>query len=460
MNPFLNPIFLLRIARSYLSDVNRIWHLDNEKLKKYQDKALRKMVNYAYNVPLYHKKYKEHGIHPNNVKGIEDIEKLPFITKNDLRENFPNGIIPQGFDKENNFVISTSGSTGKPVFVYLDLLSAIKSLEGFARELKAYGGNWRKSKVLLVIDLSPGSAEHTFFTRSTIPFLRTFSSLKNIKYLHMGEKPEDLIKKINEFQPEFIGSDPNILRQLAYLKNNGYGEDITPNYIFSSGSMLDSYTKRYVENAFNVKVLETYGTTEGGPIAFECLEGGYHVHSDFVYLEILDKEKYPAPYNTPGNTVITKLYGGGTPILRYTGIDDLATPIEKACRCGITSQMIKNIEGRSTELIILPNGKTLSPLTVTGIPAKTMEDFDSYKIKQFQIIQHKIDELEILIVIDDKRRNTGVPLQKLLQELQKRFSEKIGTDINIKVTETKEIQKDPRYLREKVVISKVKQQKN
>jgi len=456
----MNPIFLLRVLRSYLSDIDRIWRFSNEQLKAYQDKALRKIIKYAYTVPLYRDKYRYHGIRPSDIKGIDDISKLPFITKDDLRSYFPDGIIPNNFNKKHSFLVSTSGSTGKPVFVYYDMFSAIKSLEGFARELKAYGGDWRKSKILLVIDLSPGSAENVFFTKSTIPFLKKFVSLKNIKYLHMGEKPEDLIKKINEFQPEFLGSDPNILRQIAYLKNNGYGKDITPCYIFSSGSMLDSYTKRYVENAFNVKLLETYGTTEGGPIAFECLEGGYHVHSDFIYLEILNDNKHTIPHNTPGHTIITKLYGGGTPIIRYTGIDDIATQIEKTCSCGIMSQMIKNIEGRATELIILPNGKTLSPLTLTGIPAKTMEDFNSYKIKQFQIIQHKIDELEILIVIDAKQRNIGISTQKLLQELKKRFSVKMGTDINITVKETKEIQKDSGYLQEKIVISKVKRSTN
>jgi len=109
MNPFTNPIFLLRIAKSYLSDVDRIWHIDSKKLKQYQDKAFRRIVKYAYTVPLYHEKYKKAGIHPNDIKGIGDIEKLPFITKDDLRENYPDRIIPKGFDTEHNFLLSTSG---------------------------------------------------------------------------------------------------------------------------------------------------------------------------------------------------------------------------------------------------------------------------------------------------------------------------------------------------------------
>lgn len=456
MNPFHNPVFLLRIAKSYLSDIDRIWRFDQEKLKKFQDKIFRSIVSYAYTVPLYNKKYKACGVHPDDIKGIDDIYKLPFISKKDLREHFPEEIIPKGFNKKYAQCISTSGSTGKPVFIYLDKHASIKCLLAFARELKAYGGNWKKSRTVLIIDTGPGSVEHAMFANSAVPFLKKFMSLKNIKYLHIGRKPEELINELNGFNPEYIGSDPNMLRQLAYLKNSGLGEDIHPQFVFSGGSMLDSSTKNYIKNAFNATVLDVYGTTEGGPLAFQCMKGNYHVNSDFVYLEFLDDENNPVPNNTPGHLVTTKLYGGGTPIIRYTGIDDIVTPIEKNCTCGITTHMIKQIEGRSTDLISLPNGKTLSPLTLTGIPAKTMENFNSYKIKQFQIIQHKKDQIEVLIVIDDKLRNVGIPVETLLKELQKRFTQKIGSGVAITVNETDGIQKDVRSDYVKVVISKVK----
>ena len=457
MNPFYNPAFLLRIARSYLSDIKRIWHIDIEALQRYQDKAIRKMVRYAYTVPLYNRKYKEHGVHPSDIKGRKDIKKLPFISKNDLKEHYPDDIIPKRFDKKHALLVSTSGSTGKPVFVYLDKFSSIRSLIGFARELKVYGGHWKKSRSALIIDMEPGSVEEAWFASSAVPLLKRFMSLQNISYLHIGNKPENIMKELDKFNPEFIGSDPNMLRQLAYLKNEGKGKDVNPIRLFSGGTILDSYTRKYIEKAFDAQVMDAYGTTEGGPLAFECLKGNYHVHSDFVYLEFLDDENEPVPYNTPGHIVITKLYGGGTPIIRYTGIDDVATPIEKQCDCGITTEMIKQIEGRATDLIVLPSGKTLSPLTMTGIPAKTMEEFGSYKIKQFQIYQHSIDVVDIYIVIEEEQRNVGVPVKQLLDELQKRFSEKIGQGIKVTVKEVKtvkQVRPDSR-IPAPVVISKV-----
>ncbi|MCK4364546.1 MAG: phenylacetate--CoA ligase family protein [Thermoplasmatales archaeon] len=457
MTTIYNPIVLSKVAISYLFDVNRIWKSNEKELRKYRDKAFRKIVKFAYNsVPLYHEKYKAAGVHPNEIKGTKDIKKLPFVTKNNLREYFPDGIIPKGFDKKNGFLMSTSGATGKPIFVYCDVLSAIKRLELLIRELKAYGGNWKKSKIALIIDLNPGSVESTVLAESTMPLIKNFISLDNLRYLSFNEKTEILIKKIDEFSPEFLGSDPNILRELALLKNEGCGQNIQPNYIISSGAFLDSYTKNYVEKAFETRVLDVYGSTEAGSLAFECLKGNYHVHSDFVFLEILDEEKNPVKSGKSGNLVVTTLYGRGTPIIRYTGNEDFLTSVEQKCDCGIKTEIIKKIEGRTTDMIILPNGKMLSPLTLTGIPGKIMEKNKTCKIKQFQIIQHKLDEIELKIIIDEKLRNIGITVHDLKKELKNEFSKKIGDDIKIFVNESDEIRTDKGTNKVKVVISKIK----
>lgn len=457
MSKIVNPKFLYNLAKNYLSDINRLWDFNEEQLRKYQDKQLRKIVRYAYNVPLYHDKYKKQGIYPNDIKGINDLKKLPFITKDDLRNNYPKNIIPTNFKEKDGFTISTSGSTGKPVFIYIDRFAAIKSLLAFIRVLKAFGGNWKNTKSCLIIDIEPGSAENAFFSESLMPFAKKFISMDHVKYLHLGEKPEKIMKELDDFQPEFLATDPNMLRQLAYLKQNGFGKKVTPEFIGSGGSTLDEYTRNYVENAFKTRVFDIYGTTEGGPIGFECREEKiFHIHSDYVHMEILDENNQPVEYNKPGHTVITKLYGKGTPIIRYTGIDDIVIPVDTKTSCGITSQLIKQVEGRTSELIYLPNGKTLSPLSITGIPAKVMEHFKSYKIKQFQIVQLDLDEIEILIVIDEKLRNKGVTTKDLIKELQKRFKEKIGKEVNLRVTETDNIQKDSRTNQIKVIISKIK----
>lgn len=458
MNSFMNPAFLINIAKNYLSDINRIWNFNSEQLKKYQDKSFRKIVKYAYTVPLYNKKYKECNIRPDDIKGIDDIDKLPIITKDDLKRNYPNNITPKGIDKKNYFVLSTSGSTGSPVFFYYDRLALIKALGGYVRALNTYGKSWYKSRIALLVDVKPGSIDHAVFKASVIPFLEKFVSLKNIKLLHVGEKDEDLLKELNDFNPEFIGSDPAMLRKIASLKNEGLGKNINPSNMSSSGAMLDKYTKQYVEKAFGTKLYNMYGSTESGLLAFECLKSSnLHVNGDFVYMEFLDDKNKPVSYGKPGHVVITRLFGQGTPIVRYSGLGDMVIPIENKGDCSISSQMIEHIEGRTAELIVLPNGKKIAPFEFTDIPAAVMQKLNTYKIKQFQIIQHKVDEIEVLIVIEDRLRNTGPSVEKILKEIKKLFIEKTDELANITINEVDELEKDVRSDYVKLLISKVEQ---
>ncbi|RLF49225.1 MAG: hypothetical protein DRN10_01105, partial [Thermoplasmata archaeon] len=81
MTSLMNPVIIYHLLKGYFVDTDRVWRDDAGKIKAFKDKQFRKIVRYAYDVPVYRKKYKEAGIHPDDIKGIEDIKKLPFITK-------------------------------------------------------------------------------------------------------------------------------------------------------------------------------------------------------------------------------------------------------------------------------------------------------------------------------------------------------------------------------------------
>jgi len=452
-----NPFFLGKIAKHYFYDANLVWTMNEKQMRTYQDKLLRRIVKYAYTVPAYHEKYKKHGIHPSDIKGIKDIRKLPLITKSDLMDNFPDGIIPANFNKEDGFLESTSGSTGKPVSVYSDFFSAVKSLMFFQRVLKAYGGSWKKSKIALVVDLDPGTEENVVFTKSATPFLKKFVDLNNLRYIHIDKKTEEIMQELDDFKPDFLGSDPGMFKKLASLKNDGKGKNVEPKYLVSSSAVLDNYNRKYVEKAFNAKIMDTYGATETGPMTFQCVENEYyHVNPDYVFLEFLDESEKPVDYGKIGQIVATKLYGKGTPIIRYIGLDDLAAPIDESCTCGVKTQLMGQIEGRRFDSIVLSNGKMLTPLSLTTIPRAIMDRYQLYKIKQFQIIQHKIDEIEILVVIDERLRNVGPSVKKLSEEIKKEFSKIVGADVRIAVNEVKDIENQGKADKVKVVISNVK----
>ena len=461
MSSFRNPIFLYKIAKCHVTDTKRIWTCNEGQLKKLQDKAIKRIVKYANTVPLYQKKFKEYGIKPEDIKGIQDITKLPIISKDDLRAHYPDEIIPKNFDKKDAFLLSTSGSTGEPVFMYYDRFTAIKILEGYVRALKAFGGDWRKSRIALIVDIKPGSIEHAAFTDCIPSSFKKLLSLKNQKIIYVGEKTEKILDELDRFNPDFIGSDPIMVKKLADLKSKGFGRNVNPKAMSCSGSILDKYSKDFVEKTFGCKLYNIYATTETGVIAFECKNNKhYHVNSDFVYVEYVDNDNNLLPPGKKGNIVVTRLFGNGTPIIRYSGLGDVVKPIVGECGCGIEfCQMIEYIEGRSMEMIILPDGSELAPFDVTTIPATVMNRLNSFKIKQFQIIQHKTNYIEVLIVIDEKQRKQGPSVEKIKQEIKKEFLEKTGDKVKTEVNEVDEIEKDIRTDHVKLLISKVKRKK-
>lgn len=327
----------------------------------------------------------------------------------------------------------------------------------FQRVLKAYGGSWKKSKIALVVDLDPGTEENVVFTKSATPFLKKFVDLNNLRYIHIDKKTEEIMQELDDFKPDFLGSDPGMFKKLASLKNDGKGKNVEPKYLVSSSAVLDNYNRKYVEKAFNAKIMDTYGATETGPMTFQCVENEYyHVNPDYVFLEFLDESEKPVDYGKIGQIVATKLYGKGTPIIRYIGLDDLAAPIDESCTCGVKTQLMGQIEGRRFDSIVLSNGKMLTPLSLTTIPRAIMDRYQLYKIKQFQIIQHKIDEIEILVVIDERLRNVGPSVKKLSEEIKKEFSKIVGADVRIAVNEVKDIENQGKADKVKVVISNVK----
>ena len=421
MNSFLNPITIARVAKYYISDIDRLFE-NEEKIEKYRQKCFKKIIKYAMEVPLYREKYR--GIDINSIN-LENISSLPILKKDDIRKNFDK-IIPQKGKKYS--IVSTSGSTGKPVSIYVDFYTIIKALMGFLRELREYDINWMKDKMSIIADLSPDAIEE-FYLRRCLPF-----KLKNLQILHVGEDVEKMAEKIEKFNPKFLGGYPGSLRALAIIKRKK-NLRIEPEVMASSGAVLDEYTKKYIEDTFNARVYDVYGSTEAGPVAYECKRGNYHLHYDMVHVEVVDENDRPT--DKTGRIVVTKLYGNATPIIRYDGLNDFITPIKNKCGCGINSPVIARIEGRKADSIILPSGKIIPPFTITGIPAKVMYSLQRFSIDQFQIVQNSEDEIMVNLVIDKNENMKEILKEKIREEFEKKIKE-----AKVIVREVDEIEKN------------------
>ncbi len=434
MNPFINPYFFSKIVANYLADLNRLQKMNPKRLQKFRDKKIQDVVRHSYNVSLYYEKFKKKGLNPKNIKNIDDISKLPFITKQDLIDNYPDKIVSSSFNKKNSVISYTSGTTGKPVSIYFDMLTTIKALFGYIRVVREHGCRWSNDRLTIIVDLSEDSIESEYLTSWILPSLKPIFNFDNIQIFNTYDIAENIVDKINQFKPEYIVGYPGMLRHLAILKRKGYADNINPKKIVSCGSILDKSLEKYLEETFKTEIFDAYGAMESGPIAFQCKHKKYHLHSDFVHIELLDDKHELINSEKPGKIAITRLYGKATPIIRYTGLDDIITPTNEKCNCGLSGDLIKKIHGREKHSVVLPDGRILTPLTMGNFIGETSEEINIETIERFQIIQHKTDKVELIAGIKKEIKEKKV--EKILEKMQENFKEKYEINLDIKIKDS------------------------
>jgi phenylacetate-CoA ligase len=440
MNPFFNPMFLSWVLKSYLSDIDRLRTLNEKELREYQDKCLKNIVKYAYSVPLYHDKYKKAGIQPTDINGIKDIEKLPIVTKYDIKSYYPDGIISTRTQKEQLLKISTSGTTGKSLTIYSDMYDVIRWFFGYIRIIREYGINWRKDRMTIIGDFAPHTIGTGYIKRGLFSNLNNRVFFSNMQWLNTNDEPREVVKEVNLFNPEFIGGYPGMLGHLALLKENGYGKDINPKYIATIGSVLDKNLKRLIEETFNAHVFEVYGATESGTIAFQCKHGNYHIMSDLVYLEFF-RNGEPVNSREPGNMIVTRLFGRGTPIIRYNAINDIVSPLYEKCTCGMSGGLIDRIYGRDDLSLCFSGGRILLPSSISEIYSRILYELKTTKVKETQIIQHSTTKIEIQLEIDKQLKDKDPSVEKIFSIILKGFQEKVGPEVEIIIREVEKVDK-------------------
>jgi phenylacetate-CoA ligase len=449
MSQLYNPFFLSKVLKTYFFEIDRLWDASEEELTKLRNKRFRNIVKYAYTVPLYHDLYKKAKIHPEDIKKIKDIKKLPLISKNELQKYYPDGLISSKTSKDKLIEVSTSGTTGRSLSIFVDLHDVIMGLFGYIRMLREYNINWRKDKLTIIGDFAPHTVESGYVNRGIIPKLQSGSLFSNIQWLDTNKKPEDLIDEINEFKPDFLGGYVGMLGHLALLKERGIGKDINPKVIGTTGSVVDDSLRKFIGGVFNADLFETYGSTEAGPIAFQCSQGGYHIMSDLVHLEIIDDEKAIKNGKT-GHITVTKLYGTGTPIIRYTAMNDIAALTDKKCTCSMSGNLLKKVYGRDILSLYLPDGKVLLPSTITQIFSKILYELKTNKVIDLQVIQPDFNHIKINVVFDKELRDKGPTTKQVFSLIRKGFEQHFGKKVTIDIKEVNKLNK-----REKRIISKI-----
>ena len=320
-----------------------------EKIKAIQDERLLKQVQHVWdNVPYYRKKMEEKGLTPEDIKSSDDLYKLPFLSKYDLREAYPYGLL--GTDLKNCVRIqSTSGTTGKRVVAFYTQEDIDLWEECCARAITAAGGTDE--------DVCQVSYGYGLFTGG--PGLNGGSHKVGCLTIPTSSGNTDRqIMFIMDLKATILCCTPSYAAFLGErMKEMGYGPDDIPLKagIFGAEAWSEEM-RRDIEKTLGIKAYDIYGLTElSGPgVSFECsAQQGMHINEDHFIAEIIDPETEEVlPEGTQGELVFTSIDKTAIPLLRYR-TRDICTLTREKCSCGRTHVRMTKPKGRSDDMLII-----------------------------------------------------------------------------------------------------------
>jgi phenylacetate-CoA ligase len=364
-----------------------------EELKREQERQLKVIINYSYDyVPFYNRLFDSLNLKPEDINKIEDLEKLPILTKSDIKSHWED-FKPSILNKIKYYNFSTGGSTGTP-FKY-----RITKFERFLDSASRYkgwsfGGYELGDRVVFLGGSSIGIGNITTLPANLNKQIHEY--VRNIKMLSSFDMGEDEINKyikiINSFKPYYLyGYASSIYLLSKWIEENNVAI-YQPKGVLTTAEKLYPHMRTQIEKAFSCKVYDTYGLGDGGVHASECAEHcGLHIATERSIMEVVDKDGNQLEYGE-GRILATSLYNYAMPFIRYdTG--DLGTISNDICACGRGYKLLRDVIGRSADFLITPEGKNVHGWFFNPILWEYTKN-----IKEYQIVQEKLEKIVIKIV--------------------------------------------------------------
>jgi len=336
----------------------------------------------AQNVPYYINLFKKHFFYNKKINKISEISCLPVLNKDTIRKNFDN-LKANNFNNFKPKKGQTGGTTGEPLPVYRD-----KKHHSYqwANNLRSWNaGNYNLGDQFIHI------ASGSLLPNTTNIITKIYNYLQNailITSYHLNDdKLRHIIERIKISKASFIyGYSSSIYLLAQFCRANNIKLDGRIKAIFTTSDMLYKWQRSCIENVFNANVFDIYGCPEGGIISFECPNhDGYHYNQESVVVEITNKDS-----NGFGKIISTPLFNYAFPFIRYdTG--DVGMLSNEKCSCGRNLIKIKKVGGRIRDFIVLQDGRYIHGAFFNHLQPL----YDTSWIKNYQIIQEKIDLLRI-----------------------------------------------------------------
>jgi phenylacetate-CoA ligase len=398
---------------------------DKVQIKAFQDERLRSLVAHAYrNVSFYRQLFDRHGVRPDQIRGVDDIGRIPTVTKRNLREAPLPSLIAHGHDPKRLLAIKTSGSSGEPFvmrrgwleqrLLYLFLLRAQHQ---FGRRL---GDR--------IARLERARAQHPQDNKMLGRLLKRLGLDPGL-ILDVRDPSEVHLRQLMAYQPDILGGYPNALLRLGEQLNDEHKGQIRPRLLLTGAEVLTPAMRERLRRLWSAPVYEVYASHEFSMIAWECPKaGGLHVCDDSVLVEVMQGDR-PAAVGERGEVVVTALHAYAMPFIRYR-LGDVVRRGPDTCSCGQPFSKIGSIQGRMLDYFRLPGGRWLHPYALSAL----MPDEADW-ISQRQFIQEREDHIVARLVLAPGATTDRVA------EFARRAAELVGPQATVQVEVVPEIER-------------------
>ncbi|MBO4263947.1 MAG: phenylacetate--CoA ligase [Bacteroidales bacterium] len=406
-----------------------IWNSHKESMsvderRMLQGKRLHKVVAYVYhNVPFYRNKMQEMDLSPDDIRSIEDIVKLPFTTKKDLRDNYPFGL-QAAPASEVIRIHASSGTTGNPTIVGYTRKDVEIWSECMTRCLTAYG--------VTRGDMFSVAYGYGLFTGG----LGVHYGVENLGAAVIPTSTgntEKHIRLLRDLGVTALACTPSYALHLAEtMEREGIGPaDLKLRCGAFGAEPWTEQMRGEIERRLGIKAYNLYGLSEimGPCVSFECeCQNGSHINEDHFFPEIIDPDTLePLPYGQKGELVFTTLTKEGMPLLRYR-TRDLCSLMEGSCACGRTMVRMSSIAGRSDDMLII-RGINVFPSQVESVLLGIPECAPRYKL-----IVDRVDNLDTLLVQVEVRQeyfDRGFDTLTPIEELERKVASRLKSVLSI-----------------------------
>jgi phenylacetate-CoA ligase len=351
-------------------------------LRQLQLRKTRRLIRHAYDhVPYYRRLFDEAGFHPDHLRSLADLRRIPLSDKSMLAPHPREDLVADNVSHTELLPLSTAGSTGHPLNFCISRTSKFLRVVTEWRALSAHGVQMT-DKVLQF-----RNTRHVFRDRY---WFNRLGLMRRI-FVHFGEPIERKLEIIERERPTLLQGYPSVLLDIMGHLPEQRLRQLPLRYLVSCGEVLDSHARRLLEEAFQIPLINHYGAMEFGYMAWQCPEfEGLHLNEDMFVFEIIRDGK-PVADSEEGEVVVTSLHQDAMPFIRYR-LGDRARMLGRHCPCGRGLASIEILMGRTTDRILRRDGSEANPHLFHLLYHEVRGLF------QYQIIQRSSDRFRVRFV--------------------------------------------------------------